>query len=146
MHRSLWVPASTPLMLRQTHVLSVPPSRREAPSKVSVLFLYTPLLYVNLCREHASSPQPCLVLSSHCNEEKAQAATQELLVETEDCSSISIGSVYGPVWQVLHYGTVCALEPLVSGDALLPSLECEHRIWEPFPLLFPSSLSVSFPP
>lgn len=62
--RSLWVPASMTLTIRQTRVLSAPPPHREVPSKVSVSFLYTPLLYVSSCRGHTSSPRPCLVLSA----------------------------------------------------------------------------------
>lgn len=83
MYRSLCVPASMPLMLRQTCALSV-------------VSIHTPL-GVTPCMDHALSLLPCLVLSAHCNKEKAETVAQELLVETEGCSLVSFGFVYGPV-------------------------------------------------
>lgn len=89
-----------------------------------------------MCMEHTSSPQPCLVLSAQCNEEKAKTTTQEPLVETEECSSISCGSVYGPVYSKSSVlGQHAPLNP--SLVVMPPFLGCDHRrIWKPFPLLF----------
>lgn len=97
-----------------------------------------------MCMEHTSSPQPCLVLSAQCNKEKAKTTTQEPLVETEECSSISCGSVYGPVYSKSSvFGQRAPLNP--SLVVMPPFLGCDHRrIWKPFPLLFlPHPLLVS---
>ena len=49
------------------------------------------------CMDHALSLLPSLVLSAHCNKEKAETVAQELLVETEGCSLVSFRFFYGPV-------------------------------------------------